>query len=154
MENIIEILKKNDISGARAILNNEILWNSSSEEEFYKMIDLCEEYNVFDENDEKIEDKDITEYTETDLINLNTDLTFNFSKERCLLAYKVSRYINGKKSENNEKSDFSRDEKVIYTTYNNQDLENKNKDIIKKLAIIGAGIITFTVVSKMIRKRK
>lgn len=154
MKELKEALEKNDVNEARAILNNEILWNSSKEEVFYEMVNLCEVYNIFDKNDEKIKEKDINEYTESDLIDLNTNLTFNFSKERCLLAYKVSRYINGKKSEKNEKNDFSRDEKVIYTTYNNQDLENKNKDIIKKLAIIGAGIITFTVVSKMIRKRK
>lgn len=153
MEELKKVLERNDIDEARAILNNEILWNSSSEETFYEMVNLCELYNVFDKNDEKIEEKAIDDYTESDLIDLNTNLTFNFSKERCLLAYKVSRYINGRKSENKEKGDFSREDKVVYTT-NNEDLENKNKDIIKKLAIIGAGIITFTVVSKMFRKRK
>lgn len=153
MEELKKVLERNDIDEARAILNNEILWNSSNEETFYEMVNLCEVYNVFDKNDEKIEEKAIDDYTESDLIDLNTNLTFNFSKERCLLAYKVSRYINGRKSENKEKGDFSREDKVVYTT-NNEDLENKNKDIIKKLAIIGAGIITFTVVSKMFRKRK
>lgn len=153
MEELKKVLERNDIDEARAILNNEILWNSSSEETFYEMVNLCELYNVFDKNDEKIEEKSIDDYTESDLIDLNTNLTFNFSKERCLLAYKVSRYINGRKSENKEKRDFSREDKVVYTT-NNEDLANKNKDIIKKLAIIGAGIITFTVVSKMLRKRK
>lgn len=141
MEELKAILEKNDINEARAILNNEILWNNSNEEVFYKMVSLCEAYNVFDEKDEKLEEKDISEYTESDLIDLNTSLTLNFSKERCLLAYKVSKYLNGKKAE-----------KVIYTTNESNDL--KNKDIIKKISIVGGVALGAAIIFKISKRKK
>ncbi|MBD7916077.1 hypothetical protein H9660_13060 [Clostridium sp. Sa3CUN1] len=149
MEELKAILEKNDINEARAILNNEILWNTSNEEMFYEMVNICEVYNVFDENDEKIEEKDINEYTESDLIDLNTSLTLNFSKERCILAYKVSRQLNGKRA---EKKDFFKDEKVIYTTNESNDL--KNKDIIKKILILGGVVLGTAIICKMPKRKK
>ena len=151
---------KSDISGARAILNNEILWNNSSEEEFYKMVELCEFYSIFDKHDGVIEDKDINEYDENDLLDLNTDLTFNFSKERCLLAYKVSRYLNKKdfKSKENRSNDFSEIKNTVYGTnsksFFNNDSKNKNGNITKNILLVGGIIVGVAVLAKILRKRK
>lgn len=154
MEELKEILKKNDVNEARALLNNEILWNSSNEEMFYKMVDICESYNVFDKSDEKIEDKDISEYTESDLIDLNTNLNFNFSKERCLLTYKVSRYLNEKKAKKKEDGDFSKNEKVIYTSTENYKLDDENDDIIKKISIVGGVVLGVAIILKLSKRKK
>lgn len=42
MEELIKFIEANDISGARAVLQNEILWNTSSKEDVNNMIELCD----------------------------------------------------------------------------------------------------------------
>lgn len=156
MEELKAILEENDISGARAILNNEILWNSSKEEKFYNMIELCESYGVFDKHDGEMQEKNIYEYDENNLIDLNTDLTFNFSKERCLLAYKVSRYLNLKdfKIKEDRKKNFSQTENNEYKITSDNNFENRNEDIIKKTLIVGGIIVGVAVLAKVFRKSK
>lgn len=96
MEELIKFIEANDISGARAVLQNEILWNTSSKEDVNNMIELCDKNEVFDEHDGKMLSYNIAEYDDEQLLNLKSDLTFNFSKERYILAYKVSRVLNEK----------------------------------------------------------
>ena len=81
MEELIKFIEANDISGARAVLQNEILWNTSSKEDVNNMIELCDKNEVFDEHDGKMLSYNIAEYDDEQLLNLKSDLTFNFSKE-------------------------------------------------------------------------
>lgn len=147
MEELIKFIEANDISGVRAVLQNEILWNTSSKEDVNNMIELCDKNEVFDEHDGKMLSYNIAEYDDEQLLNLKSDLTFNFSKERYILAYKVSRVLNEKNKSEESNNELPR----VNTSYKEKE---ENSDKIWKNLLKAGSLIGITVLSVLLIKRK
>ncbi len=91
---INELLLSKDSKDMRAFLNNCLLWNA---DDITTIKECVKEFSkiegVFDTHDNGEINKNKESYNKEYLIDLNTDLTFNFSKERYLHALDVANYL-------------------------------------------------------------
>lgn len=91
---INELLVSKDSDEMRAFLNNCLLWNAEDIDIIKKCVnEFSRVPGVFDKHDNGELDNNKNKYTNEYLIDLNTELTFNFSKERYLHALNVANYL-------------------------------------------------------------
>lgn len=123
VNDIQKLLKSKDSEEMRAFLNNCLLWNASDIETIKKCVSEFSKIDgVFDRHDNVELKKNKEIYSNEYLIDLNTELTFNFSKERYLHALEVANYL--------EMKNLSRKEVGQATKNNFVDIkveENKKK---------------------------
>lgn len=91
---INELLTSKDSEEMRVFLNNCLLWNA---EDITTIKECVKEFSkvegVFDRHDNGELKKNKENYTSEYLIDLNTELIFNFSKERYLHALEIANYL-------------------------------------------------------------
>lgn len=126
---INELLVSKDSEEMRAFLNNCLLWNAEDIDTIKKCVDEFSKVpGVFDKHDngklDNNKNKYTNEYTNEYLIDLNTELTFNFSKERYLHALNVANYL--------EISNLAKERKVQASRSNSIKEENEKKKSIQK----------------------
>lgn len=91
---INELLVSKDSNEMRAFLNNCLLWNAEDIDTIKKCVtEFSKVPGVFDKHDNGELDNNKNKYTNEYLIDLNTELTFNFSKERYLHTLNVANYL-------------------------------------------------------------
>lgn len=117
---INELLVSKDSEEMRAFLNNCLLWNAEDIDTIKKCVDEFSKVpGVFDKHDNGELDNNKNKYTNEYLIDLNTELTFNFSKERYLHALNVANYL--------EISNLAKERKVQASRSNSIKEENEKK---------------------------
>lgn len=117
---INELLVSKDSEEMRAFLNNCLLWNAEDIDTIKKCVDEFSKVpGVFDKHDNGKLDNNKNKYTNEYLIDLNTELTFNFSKERYLHALNVANYL--------EISNLAKERKVQASRSNSIKEENEKK---------------------------
>lgn len=96
IDNLKLAISEKDIQKAREILKSELLEKNYPHEIFRDALDLASDYNVFAEHDNENFIDDPEKWTKEYLLKLKNDLNSNFSKERFVKAYYVSKKMAGK----------------------------------------------------------
>lgn len=151
---IKELLIAKDAEEMRAFLNNCLLWNA---EDMNTIIECVKEFSkidgVFDKHNNERINNNKENYTNEYLIDLNTDLTFNFSKERYLHALDVAYYLEMKNIDSERKRQAS---KGNVSDIKVEEIQKKKKNSIqvqkkKNSSLIGAvAIITVILVAMIV----
>lgn len=144
LDKLKSAISENNIKNAREILKNEFLEKNYSEETLNTAVELAETYNVFDVSDNEKMVKDVKEWDEHYLNKLKQALNINFSKDRFINAYYVSRKL---RNEDNK-------------TLNNIHLCSEYKDFYSGVKVgallLGTVISTFAgtlLIRKLIKKK-
>lgn len=151
---INELLVSKDSDEMRAFLNNCLLWNPEDIDTIKKCVnEFSKVPGVFDKHDNGELDNNKNRYTNEYLIDLNTELTFNFSKERYLHALNVANYL--------EVSNLAKERKVQASRSNSikEENEKKKKSIQKQekksssiILLIIAVLILLIILGLIIKK--
>ena len=96
IDNLKLAISEKDIQKAREILKSVFLEKNYPHEIFRDALDLASDYNVFAEHDNENFIDDPEKWTKEYLLKLKNDLNSNFSKERFVKAYYVSKKMAGK----------------------------------------------------------
>lgn len=99
IDNLKLAISENDIVKARKILKDELLDKNYPHEIFKDALELASDYNIFEEHDNEILSEEPKEWTPEYLQKLKDGLNINFSKERFVKAYYISRKINNSANE-------------------------------------------------------
>lgn len=93
IDNLKLAISQKDIGKAREILKDELLEKNYPNETFKEALDLASNYEIFDAHDNEVLSDNPDEWTLEYFNKLKFDLESNFSKERFVKAYYVSRKI-------------------------------------------------------------
>lgn len=104
IDNLKLAISENDMIKARKILKDELLEKNYPHEIFKDSLELAVDYNVFQEHDKEILSENPEEWTEEYLSKLKDGLDENFSKERFVKAYYISKKLDSDVNENNSNS--------------------------------------------------
>ena len=99
IDNLKLAISEKDIAKARKILKDELLEKNYPHEIFKDALEFASDYGVFEDHDNEILSDDPKEWTPEYLQQLKNGLNTNFSKERFIKAYYVSRKINNAANE-------------------------------------------------------
>lgn len=158
---IDKLLISKDIEEIRAFLNNCLLWNASDIDTIRSCVNKFSKVEgVFDRHDNEELNKNKERYTSEYLIDLNTELTFNFSKERYLHALEVANYLEMKNLSNKRNVQPSNNNIVYIKVGENKKKKNsqnqmqtkKNKSSLVFQVIVGAMIVAIIIILIIIFK--
>ncbi len=93
IDNLKLAISEKDVEKAREILKEELLEKNYPHEIFRDALELASDYDVFDEHDKENLSENPKEWTPEYLEKLKNGLNSNFSKERFMKAYYVSKKI-------------------------------------------------------------
>lgn len=149
-----ELLVSKDSDEMRAFLNNCLLWNAEDIDTIKKCVnEFSKVPGVFDKHDNGELDNNKNRYTNEYLIDLNTELTFNFSKERYLHALNVANYLEMSNLAKERKGQASRSNSI------KEQNEKKKKSIQKQekksssiILLIIAVLILLIILGLIIKK--
>ena len=94
INNLKMAISDNDLERARFIMINELIGSSYPHEVFTDVMNLAVEYNVFEEHNKERLISDPEKWDEEYFLKLKEKLNKNFSKERFMTAYYVSKKLN------------------------------------------------------------
>lgn len=131
IDNLKLAISENDMMKARKILKDELLERNYPHEIFKDALELAVDYDVFEKHDNEILSEEPEKWTQEYLEELKKGLNNNFSKERFVKAYYVSKKINNEANSNDKSSD------------------NKKKNG-KKIACLAGGIAVVSSIALLV----
>lgn len=158
---INKFLQEQNPDNMRAFLNNCLLWHVDDKEtilECVKRFSVTD--GVFDKHDGEKIDRVTGEFTKDYLLDIKTNLTFNFSKERYLHALDVAYYLEMKESKNNrnmkvqninssnniKETNLQKKKKI-----NQKQTKKKNSSLIFNIVVIAGILLLLFVVMKLMQ---